>query len=118
EAKIYRQLKAIQGIYILVYLRLFKVPRLFHYLSTVLIIYMLVLSFSSNSLNLFTLLRQPVTMTNSQQQQALARLEAIHSVGVLHSDVVMRNILWDVWSNKMLWHDFDRAVIVQRSPLT
>ena len=96
---------------------MFKVPRPFHYLGTVLIVHVLVLSFGGNSLNLFALLRQPVVMTNSRQKQALTGLTAIHAAGVLHGDVAVRNILWNARTKQLLWHDFDRAVIVQRSPL-
>lgn len=117
EAKIYKQLKTVQGIHIPVCLGSFKVSSPFHYLGSVPIVHMLVLSFGGNSLNLFRISRQPVIMTDRRQRQALAGLEAIHAAGVLHGDIAARNILWNARTGQMLWHDFDRATVVQRPPL-
>ncbi|KIW99707.1 uncharacterized protein Z518_11120 [Rhinocladiella mackenziei CBS 650.93] len=112
EASIYkRYLKPIQGIYTPVYLGSFDLAYPLDYIGVVPIVHIMVLSFGGCSLNN---LRSLPAATDT----AIEGLRAIHGLGILHRDVARRNMLWDSKEQRVIWHDFGRACICRRDPLT
>ena len=49
-------------------------------------------------------------------QQVDVSAQALHNLGVLHRDLMPRNMLWNEEAEKVMIIDFDRAKIVEEQP--
>ncbi|KAI9746369.1 MAG: hypothetical protein M1818_000081 [Claussenomyces sp. TS43310] len=112
ESKVYNHLRSIQGIYIPVSLGLvdLELPQRYDggiYDS------MLFLSWAGRSIC------QHLTLRNKAQMldRATETLQALHELRVLHTDVELRNWLWDEQRGNLMLVDFERAQIRVRPAL-
>lgn len=50
----------------------------------------------------------------SISEEAIRGIKAIHALGVLHEDVAFQNLLLQPKGHRPVWHDFERAVLVEQ----
>ena len=114
EAEVYRRLTSIQGIHIPIYLGSLDLEKPFFYDAGVLIVHMMLLSWSGESLD------SNQTSKDIGWQLSFSSLskaiKAIHKAGVLHRDIRMPNILWNKVTQKVMVIDFERAEIAKTIP--
>ncbi|KAL1581966.1 hypothetical protein WHR41_09570 [Cladosporium halotolerans] len=105
EATIYERLRTIQGHCVPVHLGNLDLERPYYYEGIAKLVHVMFLGYGGT----------PITRrwTNLNQDSALGQVEkclrAIHERGVLHRDVMPRNILWDCDSGRVTVIDFERA---------
>ncbi|RYN15486.1 hypothetical protein AA0114_g12966 [Alternaria tenuissima] len=113
EASIYERLQSIQGIHVPVHLGNIDLETPYFYEGIVDLVHMMFLSFGGH------LISQHLTTENKELVSEQVRLsaDAIHRLGVLHRDLMLRNILWNEETGHVMVIDFERAEIEQRTVL-
>ncbi|KAG9193942.1 hypothetical protein G6011_03977 [Alternaria panax] len=113
EASIYERLRPIQGIHVPVHLGNIDLETPYFYEGIVDLVHMMFLSFGGH------LISQHLTTENKELVSEQVRLsaDAIHRLGVLHRDLVLRNILWNEETGHVMVIDFERAEMEQRTVL-
>ncbi|TWU70660.1 hypothetical protein ED733_000492 [Metarhizium rileyi] len=115
EQSIYARLAAIQGIHVPVVLGGLDVPCSLYYDGIVQIVHLMLMSYTGQSTA--KLIAQWPERRNQIAQKAETCLRAVHKFGVLHSDVIPSNILWDSGNDQVMLIDFERAVVAKREML-
>lgn len=112
EGSVYKQLEKIQGIYVPVCLGNIDLDRVFSYDWGVQITHMMFMSWGGNRVD-----REP-NLPNLQlvTRQALDAIHAIHELGILHQDVMPRNLLWNEEVQRVMFIDFERSFITTPTP--
>ncbi|KAF2182685.1 hypothetical protein K469DRAFT_636613 [Zopfia rhizophila CBS 207.26] len=109
EATIYEHLRPIQGIYVPVHLGNIDLDTPYFYDGIAELVHMMLLGFGGKRIS------QHCTTENrpyiTQQVDCSAR--AIHDLGVLHKDLMPRNILWNEETCQVIVIDFERAEVVK-----
>jgi len=109
EAAIYERLRPIQGIHVPVYLGNMDLDRPYFYDGIAEIVHMMFLSFGG------TLIHRHIKATDEPylNQRVERSIRAIHQLGVLHRDVMPRNMLWNAEVGQVMMIDFERAEILK-----
>ena len=107
EAAIYERLRSIQGIHVPVYLGSVDLDRPYVYDGIAEIVHMMFFGFGGQPIFRYINAANRVYMT----QLVVRSIEAIHQLGVVHRDVMPRNILWNAHLGQMMIIDFERAEI-------
>jgi len=112
EATVYEHLRPIQGIYVPVHLGNIDLQTRYFYEGIAELVHMMFLSFGGDRIT------QHLTVENRDllTQQVDRAAQAIHNLGVLHKDLMPRNILWDEDTRQVMVVDFERAQVVKARP--
>ena len=112
EGKVYKQLEKIQGIHIPVCLGNINLERIYTFNCGVQIIHMMLMAWGGSRID------SPSSLPKLQlvMKQAIHAIHAIHELGILHMDVSPRNILWSDELQRVMFIDFERAVIKMPMP--
>ncbi|RYN62676.1 hypothetical protein AA0117_g12905 [Alternaria alternata] len=113
EASVYERLRPIQGIHVPVHLGNIDLETPYFYEGIADLVHMMFLSFGGR------LIGQHLTTENkaSVSEQVRLSADAIHGLGVLHRDLMPRNILWNEETGHVMVIDFERAEMEQRTVL-
>ncbi|KAF2174662.1 hypothetical protein K469DRAFT_681013 [Zopfia rhizophila CBS 207.26] len=109
EATIYEHLRPIQGIYVPVHLGNIDLDTPYFYDGIAELVHMMLLSFGGKRISHHCTTENRPYIT--QQVDRSAR--AIHDLGVLHKDLMPRNILWNEEMCQVIVIDFERAEVVK-----
>ncbi|KAF2630545.1 hypothetical protein BU25DRAFT_259623 [Macroventuria anomochaeta] len=109
EAAIYRQLRPIQGTHIPVCLGSIDMEVPYRYDGIAELEHMMFLSYGGKRLDKLQTGKDKLLIA----QQLARSVEAIHSLGVLHTDLEPRNMLWDEDRRQLMVIDFERARVPQ-----
>lgn len=111
EAAVYKHLRPIQGSYVPVYLGNIdlEVPYLYDGIAE--LVHMMLLSFGGKRISQHYRENRDLV-----SQQVDVSAQALHNLGVLHRDLMPRNMLWNEEAEKVMIIDFDRAKIVEEQP--
>lgn len=105
EAAVYERLQTIQGRYVPAHLGSLDLQRPYYYEGIAKLVHVMFLGYGGTPI--------PRHWKGLNRQSALRQVEqcmkAIHGLGVLHRDVMPRNILWDCDSGEVTVIDFERA---------
>jgi serine/threonine protein kinase len=109
EATIYERLRPIQGVHVPVHLGNIDLETPYFYDGIAELVHMMLLSFGGK------LISQHVTSENRPYltQEADCSAQAVHKLGVLHQDLMPRNMLWNEEIGRVMVIDFERAKFVQ-----
>ncbi|KAF2806116.1 uncharacterized protein BDZ99DRAFT_539609 [Mytilinidion resinicola] len=109
EATIYEHLRPLQGVYVPVHLGNIDLVYPYFYEGITELVHMMFLSFGGE------LISRHITADNRLfiTQQLECSAQAIHNLGVLHHDLMPRNILWNTEVGKVMVIDFERAEVVK-----
>jgi len=112
EAIVYERLRSIQGSHVPVFLGNIDLETPYFYEGIAELVHMMFLSFGGKRIS------QHLTSENGPfvAQQINRAAQAIHNLGVLHKDLMPRNILWNKETGRVMVIDFDRAEIVEARP--
>ncbi|KAI5362607.1 hypothetical protein J4E82_011684, partial [Alternaria postmessia] len=101
------------GIHVPVHLGNIDLETPYYYEGIVDLVHMMFLSFGGH------LISQHLTAENKALVSEQVRLsaDAIHRLGVLHRDLMLRNILWNEETGHVMVIDFERAEMEQRTVL-
>ena len=113
EEFVYSRLDQIQGKYVPVVLGSLVLSRAFSYDGIAQIVHIMFMSYAGR-----TLCRQHDIDQVRLVRQADKALHAIHQSGVLHNDPIPGNMIWNVEMDQVMFIDFERARVQERSPLT
>ena len=110
EAEVYRRLTSIQGVHIPIFLGSLELQTPFYYDAGVLIMYLMLLSWSGECLGHKTLegIDRP-----TWKSDLVSAVDAIHAAGVVHRDLRTYNLLWNEELKRVMVIDFERAQIVK-----
>ena len=108
EAAIYEHLRPIQGTYVPVYLGSIDLEVPYLYEGIAYLVHMMLLSFGGKRISQRYKENRELV---SQQVDTSAR--ALHNLGVLHKDLMPRNMLWNEETGKVMIIDFDQAEIIE-----
>ena len=113
EATIYKHLQSIQGSHIPVHLGNIDLETPYFYEGIAELVHMMFLSFGGNRI------AQHLTSENRPFliRQVDCAAQAIHSLGVLHKDLMPRNILWNEKIRQVMVVDFERAEVIKPRPV-
>ncbi len=108
EAIVYEQLRPIQGVHVPVHLGNIDLETPYFYEGIAELAHMMFLSFGG----------RPILRYLTEKRACLARhvdtsTHAIHDLGVLHGDLMPRNILWNQETGRVMVIDFERAKMVK-----
>lgn len=109
EEFVYSRLAPIQGVYVPVVLGSLDLRRPFSYDGIAEIVHMMFMSYTGR-----TLVKQNEIDSTQLIQQAEESLQAIHELGVLHSDPIAGNVTWSRESGQVMFIDFERAMVQNR----
>ncbi|KAI9373439.1 hypothetical protein BJX61DRAFT_379503 [Aspergillus egyptiacus] len=114
EELAYSRLSPIQGTFVPVLLGGLRLRRPFSYDGIAEIVHLMCMSFAGR-----TLVRQHVLERSQMIQQAEISLQAIHNLGVLHSDPIPGNMTWNEQDRCVMFIDFERSTLPteRRMPL-
>ena len=109
EATVYKILSPIQGIHVPVHLGNIDLITPYFYEGICELVHMMFLSFGGKRIT------QHLTAENrlSVTQQVDCSARAIHNLGILHRDLMPRNILWNEEIGRVMVVDFERAECVK-----
>ncbi|KAF3351634.1 hypothetical protein VDGD_05194 [Verticillium dahliae] len=119
EASVYDRLKSIQGANVPVFLGaidLRSMNKTYYYDHRVYVVHMTFLSWGGCSIGK----TEKVGDTNkSLESEAIQSLRALHREGVIHKDVRLANMLFNPETNRVMFIDFERALLLKppRRPL-
>ncbi|KAL9101247.1 MAG: hypothetical protein Q9163_003480 [Psora crenata] len=105
EALIYERLRPIQGIHVPVCLGNLDLAHPYFYEGIAELTHMMFLGYGGQPIYRHINANNRASLT----QQVDAAFQAIHKLGVLHRDVMPRNILWNPKSSQLTIIDFERA---------
>ncbi|KAI0528405.1 hypothetical protein GGR58DRAFT_509396 [Xylaria digitata] len=110
EAAIYEHLRPVQGIYVPVYLGNIDLETPYFYEGIAELVHMMFLSFGGE------LISKHLTTENRPYIAQLidCSARAVHEHGVLHRDLMPRNMLWNEETGQVMVIDFERAELVKR----
>ncbi|OJD26199.1 hypothetical protein ACJ73_02430 [Blastomyces percursus] len=112
EEVVYSRLTPIQGTFVPVLLGSLRLHRPFSYDGIAEIVHLICMGFSGRTL------ARPHALNRCQIiRQAEMSLQAIHSLGVLHSDPIPGNMTWNEQDRCVMFIDFERSTLTQRMPL-
>lgn len=107
EAVIYERLSPIQGIHVPVYLGNIDLDHLYFYNGIAAIVHMMFLGFRGQPI-----FRHMNAINRAQITKQVKRsVQTIHQLGVLHGDLMPRNILWNAKLGQLMIIDFEKAKI-------
>ncbi|RYN64987.1 hypothetical protein AA0119_g11514 [Alternaria tenuissima] len=114
EAKIYHRLRPIQGTHVPVHLGNIDLEVPYYYEGICELKHMMFLSYGGKRMD-----KHPAADSKLfVSQQTEASVQAVRLLGVLHTDLAKRNMLWEDRTRRMMVIDFERARIVEpRRPL-
>ncbi|PVI00766.1 hypothetical protein DM02DRAFT_718203 [Periconia macrospinosa] len=112
ESTIYEHLRSLQGIYVPVHLGNVDLPVPYMYEGICDLVHMLFMGYGGETISkAFT--DEDIPFLNKHIDRAAG---AIHKLGVLHKDLVPRNILWNEETGRVMVIDFERSEIVAQRP--
>jgi len=110
EAAVYEHIRPIQGIHVPMYLGSIDLDRPYYYDGFADIVHMMFFGFGGGLI--FQYINTNIWPYLIQQFEHSIR--AIHQLGVLHRDVMPRNMLWNAEAGQAMIIDFERAEILGR----
>jgi predicted Ser/Thr protein kinase len=112
EAEIYKCLRPIQGTHVPVHLGNVDLQVPYFYEGIAELVHMMFLSFGGKRIS------QHLTAENRPvfTERVNCAAQAIHSLGVLHKDLMPRNILWNEETRRVMVVDFERAEVFKVRP--
>ncbi|KAF2785855.1 hypothetical protein K505DRAFT_261180, partial [Melanomma pulvis-pyrius CBS 109.77] len=108
EGTIYKRLCPIQGIHVPVYLGNIDLVHGYFYEGIAELVHIMLLSFGGERISRHMTVENKEDMTRQVECSA----QAIHKLGVLHKDLMPRNILWNGETGNVMVIDFERAEVV------
>ncbi|KAE8549038.1 hypothetical protein EYB25_007553 [Talaromyces marneffei] len=112
EEMIYSHLREIQGQYVPVVFGGLDLRRPFSYDGIAMMVHLTLMSYAGRNLA-----RQHKFDEAQLIAQAETSLRAIHNLGVLHSDPIPGNMIWNEDNQRVMFIDFERARYQKRVPL-
>lgn len=112
EGLVYKQLEDIQGIHVPVCLGNMDLERIYSYDCGVEITHMLFMSWGGKRIDY----QSPQPDSQLMTKQAMDAIHAIHKCGILHKDVMPRNLLWNEEIQHVMFIDFERSMITTMLP--
>jgi serine/threonine protein kinase len=112
EEMIYFHLRAIQGQFVPVVFGGLDLRQPFSYDGIVMMVHLTLMSYAGRNLA-----RQHNINEAQLIAQAETSLRAIHHLGVLHSDPIPGNMIWNEEDQRVMFIDFERARYLRRIPL-
>ncbi|KAF3404774.1 hypothetical protein DPV78_003466 [Talaromyces pinophilus] len=112
EEMIYFHLRAIQGQFVPVVFGGLDLRQPFSYDGIVMMVHLTLMSYAGRDLA-----RQHNINEAQLIAQAETSLRAIHHLGVLHSDPIPGNMIWNEEDQRVMFIDFERARYLRRIPL-
>ncbi|QGA17402.1 hypothetical protein EYB26_005073 [Talaromyces marneffei] len=112
EEMIYSHLREIQGQYVPVVFGGLDLRRPFSYDGIAMMVHLTLMSYAGRNLA-----RQHKFDEAQLIAQAETSLRAIHNLGVLHSDPIPGNMIWNEENQRVMFIDFERARYQKRVPL-
>lgn len=112
EGLVYKQLENIQGIHIPVCLGNIDLDRVLSYNCGVQLRHMMFMAWGGKRIDY----QRPAPDPQLVRKQAISTLDAIHDLGILHKDVMPRNMLWNEEVQRVMIIDFERSVIMTPKP--
>jgi hypothetical protein len=109
EELVYSRLTPIQGTFVPVLLGGLRLRRPFSYDGIVEIVHLMCMAFAGR-----TLARQHALDRREIIQRAERSLQAIHNLGVLHSDPIPGNMTWNEQDGCVMFIDFERSTLQNR----
>lgn len=109
EESVYSRLSQIQGVHVPVLLGSLDLRRPFSYDGIADMVHMIFMSYAGR-----TLAKQHQIDHNRLVQEAENSLKAIHTLGVLHSDPILGNMIWNEENDRVMFIDFERATMQNR----
>ncbi|KAF2744340.1 hypothetical protein M011DRAFT_408562 [Sporormia fimetaria CBS 119925] len=109
EATVYELLRPVQGIHVPVYLGNIDLETPYYYEGICELVHMMFLSFGGRLISKHLTSENKAYVTRSADYAA----QAIHSLGVLHRDLMPRNMLWNAETGRVMVIDFERAEVVK-----
>ncbi|KAI5362597.1 hypothetical protein J4E82_011695 [Alternaria postmessia] len=114
EAKIYHRLRPIQGTHVPVHLGNIDLEVPYYYEGICELKHMMFLSYGGKRMDKHLAADGKLFVS----QQTEASVQAVRLLGVLHTDLAKRNMLWEDRTRRMMVIDFERAKMVEpRRPL-
>ena len=112
EGEVYKQLEKIQGIHIPVCLGNINLERIYTFYCGVQIVHKMLMAWGGSRID------SPSSLPKLQlvTKQAIHAIHAIHELGILHMDASPRNFLWSDELQRVIFIDFERAVIKMPMP--
>jgi tRNA A-37 threonylcarbamoyl transferase component Bud32 len=112
EEMIYSHLRAIQGQFVPVVFGGLYLRQPFSYDGIVMMVHLTLMSYAGRDLARQHDIDEPQLIA-----QAETSLRAIHNLGVLHSDPIPGNMIWNEEDQRVMFIDFERARYQKRIPL-
>ncbi|OTB02364.1 hypothetical protein M426DRAFT_24693 [Hypoxylon sp. CI-4A] len=116
ESTIYRHLWPLQGVSVPVFLGeidLRGISRTYYYDHRVYIIYMMFLSWGGEMVEDA---EARLSMGKDPSQEVVRSVQALHDMGVAHTDVRRPNVLWNEENQRVMVIDFERAILTTIRP--
>ncbi|EAW11094.1 uncharacterized protein ACLA_067310 [Aspergillus clavatus NRRL 1] len=112
EEMMYSHLRAIQGQFVPIVFGGLNLRRQFSYDGIAMMVHLTLMSYAGRNLA-----RQHEIDEAQLIAQAETSLRAIHNLGVLHSDPIPGNMIWNEENQRVMFIDFERAQYQKRIPL-
>jgi hypothetical protein len=112
EAVVYSKLKLLQGLCVPVLLGAFHLPRPYYYDFKVRVVHMTFISWGGTSIDDFGATEDGRRERRKRVRELDRSLRSIHTAGVLHRDVRKANVLWNEETQRAVFIDFERALVV------
>lgn len=112
EELVYSRLTPIQGTSVPIFLGGLPLRRPFSYDGIAEMVHLMCMGYAGK-----TLVRQRGLDPDQMLQQAANSLQAVHALGVLHSDPIPGNIVWDERNGRVMFIDFERSIIQNKRRL-
>jgi hypothetical protein len=112
EEAMYSHLRTIQGKFVPVVFGGLNLRRPFSYDGIAMMVHLTLMSYAGRSLA-----RQHENDEAQLIAEAETSLRAIHNLGVLHSDPIPGNMIWNEETQRVMFIDFERAQYQKRVPL-
>jgi serine/threonine protein kinase len=112
EEMMYSHLREIQGQFVPIVLGGLNLRRPFSYDGIAMMVHLTLMSYAGRNLA-----RQHEIDEAQLIAKAETSLRAIHNLGVLHSDPIPGNMIWNAETQRVMFIDFERAQYQKRVPL-
>ena len=112
EGLVYKQLESVQGTHIPVCLGNIDLDRVYSYDCGIQITHMMFMAWVGQRIDC----QSPPSNLQLVTKQAIDAIHAIHELGVLHLDVMPRNLLWNEELQRVMFIDFERSEIMTPLP--